>query len=45
MEKRLELMRLAFENGLIETELEGYGLYGLLDLNLETLQKVVKNDR
>jgi hypothetical protein len=39
--KRMELMRLAFEHGLIENELEGYGLYGLLDLNLESLQKVV----
>jgi hypothetical protein len=31
-----------YRNVLIENALEGYGSYGLLDLNLESLQKAVR---
>ena len=38
--KRIELMRLALENRLVENEIEAYGLYGLLDLDMSSLKKI-----
>lgn len=40
--KRIELFRLAFENGLVENEIEGYAFYGLLDIDMSTLKKVAE---
>jgi hypothetical protein len=40
--KRIELFRLAFENELIENEIEAYGIYGLLDIDMSSLKKVAE---
>lgn len=42
IQKRIELMSLAFEHGLIKNEIEAYGVYGLLDLDMGSLKKVAE---
>ena len=42
IQKRIELMSLAFEHGIIGNEIEAYGLYGLLDLDMGSLKKVTE---
>ncbi len=39
---RIELMRIALDQKLVTNEIEAYGLYGLLDLNLDSLKKVTE---